>query len=30
VLGIMMLVITFAVVIMVNRVPGFGGAGLGT
>jgi iron(III) transport system permease protein len=30
VLGIMMLVITFAVVILVNRVPGFGGARLRT
>jgi iron(III) transport system permease protein len=28
VLGIIMLVITFAVVILVNRIPGFGGAGI--
>jgi len=28
VLGIIMLVITFAVVIAINRIPGFGGARL--
>jgi iron(III) transport system permease protein len=28
VLGIIMLVVTFAVVTLANRVPGFGGAGI--